>query len=168
MISRIQLPIMSRLAVVCVLTMLAGYASVSLAQEATVDTLGVSLGFFDIGDDLLRAELSVISDADTLDVPVKAFQFEWSITSNMEYVGLQNDRGLAAVSGWTVAVNPDKGRVGGFSSSADALAVPGTLLVMDLQWLKDDAPAELCLVGIRLNSDNPVAEPASICRVIKR
>jgi|GEM_PF-6650708 len=148
------------------MAVIAGLTNARTAQSQVADTVGVEMAMYRIGADSARVVLTVGKEARMLPEPLKAFQFEWSLTSNLEYLGLVNTTGLAAEPGWTVAVNPEKGRVGGFSSSNNALDRAGDILVFDLRLLIDDQPAEVCLLGIRLNSDNPIAEPDSICRVI--
>ena len=142
-------------------------ADLLLAQDRPeTHSVSVDLEAYRVGEDSVRAVLKVGDEGEILGAPVKAFQFEWSLTSNLEYLGLANMSGLASEAGWTVAVNPEKGRVGGFSSSVNAMTMAGDVVVLDLRLLLDDQPAELCLLGVRFNSDNPVAEPESICRVI--
>jgi len=156
-------------AALVILFALAGMSTVHTAQAQTamaVDSVAVDMAMYRIGTDSARVVLTIGLDAAKLPQPLRAFQFEWSSTSNLEYLGLVNTKGLAAEPGWTVAVNSEKGRVGGFSSSNNALDSAGEIIVLDLRILLDDQPAEMCFLGIRLNSDNPVAEPESICRVI--
>lgn len=149
---------------VCV--MLTGVGTVRAQQTSQVRSVPLGIQAFEVPGDTLRVVMSIGTEKERLPSALKAFQFEWSLSTNLVYTGVNPVHGLASVPGWTVAANPDKGRVGGFSSSVNAMPDGGVFLVLDFLINADDIPAEFCVRDVRFNSGDPVAEPESLCRVI--
>jgi len=116
-----------------------------------------------IGSDSLEVSLMIGAPQDSLSLGIWAFEFAMELDPKIQYLEVQSVATLSGKDGWTVAANTAKKKTAGFSSSRDAILVGGTLVSMIL--LSDSTLVDplICVVGLRLNSGNPLPNPEKIC-----
>jgi len=126
----------------------------SSAQVPVELKMGVTEG------DTIRVEISVGTAGYELPSPISSFQFQVvTLDTTVTFLDLSTAYSLTERDGWTVRANPANGKVGGFSSSTDAIKEGGTLLT--LLFIKQNPcdPFELGLDIFKLNSGTPAHEP---------
>lgn len=114
-----------------------------------------------ISKDSLEVTLQLDEVADSSSISIWAFQFDLKLNNNVDFIGISTTGTLSDKPGWTTAANLDRKRVGGFSSSKDAIISAGPLIKM-LFAVKKEIP-NICLSDIKLNSGNPKTISDILC-----
>ena len=109
--------------------------------------------------DSLIVEFHLGTGVDSLEVPISSFQFEVVADSTLTFEGIALDYTLAGASGWTARSNPANGRVGGFSSSADAINRSGVLVLLRFVVSDGCGEGQIELTNLSFNSSNPQPIP---------
>lgn len=145
---------MSRITViVALLLLLLPYSGVS-AQVPVSLLEGVSSG------DTLRVEVTIGEVGKPLPAAVSSFQFAVSVPdSSMAFLGIETAYTASGKDGWTARANPANGRVGGFSSSLDAIEEGGVLTVLVFSLSSECVSGAIGLDIFKLNAGNPVHTP---------
>ncbi len=129
------------------------------AQPAAAQ-VGVELRPGIVTGDTVRVEVLIGTDNQTLPSPVTAFQFQVvTDDSTVTFLDVSSAFTLVDREGWTVRANPANGKVGGFSSSLDAVKDGGILLTLLFQKVRACDPFDLALDIFKLNSGNPDHDP---------
>ena len=136
---------------------------VCIAPLSAQSTLVVSLSVIQVGGDTLEVALIIGSTGDSLSVPLRAFQFNVRADSALSMLNVDSRYTLSGKDGWTVGSNSERMRVGGFSSSINAIKKGGTLVTFRMIWTGEEVIPDICLVGLRLNSGDPVPDPVDAC-----
>lgn len=112
--------------------------------------------------DTLRVEVIIGEHGVALSTPISSFQFEVAQKdSAYSFIGLVSDWTLTDKNGWTTRANLENGRVGGFSSSLDAVQEGGVLTVLLFKRPENCSSSSFQLDIFRLNARNPPHSPAS-------
>lgn len=113
-----------------------------------------------MGTDTLWVSVRMIGPKDTLEISIESFQFTVVADMEVKFLGSQSDNSLAGKEGWMSRHNAENGRVGGFSSSLDAIETSGVLIRLQFLVLGTDTPGNVELQEFRLNSGTPDHFPA--------
>ena len=93
---------------------------------------------------------------DTSDVrPISAYQFEVHTSAGLQFLRSDESYSLTDRNGWVSAFNRQNGKVGAFSSSADAILENGVLVRLQFVISETDTSRQLELYDFRLNSGIP-------------
>jgi len=91
---------------------------------------------------------------------ISAYQFEVRTSDGLRFIRADETYSLTDRPGWTSGFNANNGKVGAFSSSADAILENGVLVRLQFVLFQTDTSSELELFDFRLNSGNPDHNPA--------
>lgn len=112
------------------------------------------------GSDILSLDVRMLSEKDSLQHPVNAFQFEVVTPPDVEFLGSDSRYTLSEKKGWSTGQNIENGRVGGFSSSPDAILLSGVLIRLQFVVKDPDTTGTIELREFRLNNGLPDHFPA--------
>ena len=121
----------------------------------------------ELRQDVLTATDTVWVDV-VLDVPedpgsikaISSYQFKVQTSNGLLFLASDESYSLTDKKGWTSGFSSLNGKVGAFSSSADAILEDGVLIRLQFVLSKTDTPGELELYDFRLNSGDPDHTPA--------
>ncbi len=108
-----------------------------------------------VGSDTVWVDVRLVAATDTLETAVSSFQFRVVTYFGVEFLGSESAYSLVEKEGWTSRHSLENGRVGGFSSSLDAIATAGVLIRLQFLVPGTDTQGNVELQDFRLNSGNP-------------
>ena len=112
------------------------------------------------GSDTLGLDVRMVSERDSLQHPINSFQFEVITPASIEFLGSDSRYTLSDKKGWSTGQNLENGRVGGFSSSLDAILLKGVLIRLQFLLKDTDTTHTIELREFRLNNGIPDHFPA--------
>ena len=118
---------------------------------------------FEQGDSVLVA-IHLAEAGDSLSIPIKAFEIVLEMPEGWSMKSSSSEYTLSGVKGWTTAINADRGWIGGFSSSLDAIKTGG-VLVSVLLTRHEGTESVPCIRSSRLNSGSPYSMLDNSCLV---
>lgn len=107
------------------------------------------------GSDSLWIDVRMSSASDTLETPINSYQFVVSSSANATFIASDSAYSLSGRKGWTSGENAANGRVGGFSSSIDAIHRIGVLIRLQFLLKSTDTPIIIELHDFKLNTGKP-------------
>ncbi len=108
-----------------------------------------------IGSDTVWVDVRLVAKTDSLETAISSFQFRVVTDFGMKFLGSETAYSLVEKEGWMSRYSLENGRVGGFSSSLDAIESVGVLIRLHFLVLYTDTPGNLELQEFRLNSGKP-------------
>ena len=126
-------------------------------------SVSVTLESMEARDDSITVLVHMGTGSDSLSVPVSAFEILLDIPEGLSLVSSSVDHTLTDKTGWTTAINAQRGWVGGFSSSLDALEQEGVLITLLLLKRRNVTAGEVCIRSVRLNSGSPEVDLTTPC-----
>ncbi|GMQ82299.1 MAG: hypothetical protein BMS9Abin05_1746 [Rhodothermia bacterium] len=105
--------------------------------------------------DTLWVDVRLLSETDSLQHPINSFQFKVVTPVDVAFLGSDSRYTLSGEMGWSTGQNIENGRVGGFSSSLDAIARKGVLIRLQFLLKGTDTIGTIELSEFRLNSGIP-------------
>lgn len=117
------------------------------------------------GSDTVWVDVRLVAKTDSLKTAISSFQFRVVTDFGTKFLGSETAYSLVEKEGWMSRYSLENGRVGGFSSSLDAIDSPGVLIRLHFLVLRTDTPGNVELQEFRLNSGKPDHFPAipSLC-----
>jgi len=105
--------------------------------------------------DTLWVDVRLIAETDSLQHPINSFQFKVVTPADVTFLGSDSRYTLSEKKGWSTGQNIQNGRVGGFSSSLDAIGLEGVLIRLQFLLNSTDTMGTIELSEFRLNSGIP-------------
>lgn len=113
-----------------------------------------------VGSDTVWVDVRLVAKTDSLETAISSFQFRVVTDFGARFLGSETRYSLVEKEGWMSRHSLDNGRVGGFSSSLDAIETDGVLIRLQFLVLGTDTHGNLKLKEFRLNSGKPDHFPA--------
>ena len=113
-----------------------------------------------VGSDTVWVDVRLVAKRDSLETAISSFQFRVVTDFGVRFMGSETGYSLVEKEGWMSRHNLENGRVGGFSSSLDAIETDGVLIRLQFLVLPTDTPRKVELLEFRLNSGKPDHFPA--------
>lgn len=142
------------------------FVAVSLgfaARPAHAQAVDITMTSLQLPGDSLLVTFHLGNSEQALVKPVSSFEILISHHENLEVLSTTSDFTLTDVDGWTTALNKERGWVGGFASSLNALKKGGALFNVFLSVGAAFEGSAVCIESVRLNSDNPTASIPHQC-----
>ncbi len=137
------------IAVFCVALMSAQVVEVQAQIQIILEPIRLA------ASDTLDLDVRLLSEMNRLKHPVNAFQFVVIAPPYVNFIGSDSRYTLSDKNGWSTAHNIENGRVGGFSSSTDAIVRNGVLIRLQFLLKDTDTRGTIELREFRLNNGFP-------------
>ncbi len=144
------------------------YISILVPVTKAQESVSVELTTVYLSADSLDVLVGIGGELGDLSRPVWAFQFEIRSDSTLKFLGSDQKFMNTDRSGWTVASNVQNGRVGGFSSSMDAVTMAGAIVALRFKRTSIRSESRLCLYNLVLNTGDPFPVPELPCIIVER
>ena len=129
-------------------------------SQPTVAQVMIMMAPQEVRDDTLRIDVVLGDPGKMLSEKVSSFQFVVQQNNeNTAFVGIDKRNTITDKAGWSVRSNPKNSRVGGFSSSLDALDSGGTLTTLLFARLVSCGVTVVSLGLLKLNTGRPQHMP---------
>ena len=137
-------------------------------NQPTVAQVMILMAPQEVRDDTLRIDVVLGDPGKTLSEKVSSFQFVVQQNNeNTSFVGIDKRNTITNKAGWSVRSNSTNGRVGGFSSSLDALDSGGTLSTLLFVGLVPCGMTVVSLGLLKLNTGRPQHMPMTPTHTIE-